>query len=114
MKTTQTCFEVVSSRNPNVAVVRIYTQSENLRKLHDEMIWMCIIDIKYYHFNRVKIIFRKNNFLLQILQLEWRLPPVLSKSRHTLKMMVSGLFVEFEITVNHICNIILNIVTMRT
>ena len=40
--------------------------------------------------------------------------PVLPKSRHTLKMMVSGLFVEFEITVNHIYAIILNTVTMRT
>ena len=40
--------------------------------------------------------------------------PVLPKSRHTLKMMVSGLFVEFEVTVNHIINIILNTVTMRT
>ena len=40
--------------------------------------------------------------------------PVLPKSRHTLKMMVSGLFVEFEITVNHIYDIILNTVTMRT
>ena len=36
----------------------------------------------------------------------WVIPmdnsPVLPKSRHTLKMMVSGLFVEFEITANHI------------
>ena len=40
--------------------------------------------------------------------------PVLPKSRHTLKMMVSGLFVEFELTVNHIYDIILNTVTMRT
>ena len=40
--------------------------------------------------------------------------PVLPKSRHTLKMMVSGLFVEFEITINHIYDIILNTVTMRT
>ena len=43
-----------------------------------------------------------------------RILPVLPKSRHTLKMMVSGLFVEFEITVNHIYDIILNTVTMRT
>ena len=40
--------------------------------------------------------------------------PVLPKSRHTLKMMVSGLFVEFEITVHHIYDMILNTVTMRT
>ena len=40
--------------------------------------------------------------------------PVLPKSRHTLKIMVSGLFVEFEIKVNHIHDIILNTVTMRT
>ena len=40
--------------------------------------------------------------------------PILPKSRHTLKMMVSGLFVEFEITVNHIYDIILNTATMRT
>ena len=42
------------------------------------------------------------------------LTPVLPKSRHTLKIMVSGLFVEFEITVNHIYDIIVNTVTMRT
>ena len=40
--------------------------------------------------------------------------PFLPKSRHTLKMMVSGLFVEFEITVNHVYDIIMNTVTMRT
>ena len=40
--------------------------------------------------------------------------PVLPKSRHTLKMMVSGRFVEFEMIVNHIYAINLNTVTMRT
>ena len=40
--------------------------------------------------------------------------PILPKSRHTLKMMVSGIFVEFEITVNQINDIILNTATMRT
>ena len=48
------------------------------------------------------------------LSVETDLSPVLSKSRHTLKMMVSDLSVEFEITVYHIHNIILNTVTMRT
>ena len=40
--------------------------------------------------------------------------PVLPKSRHTLKMMVSGLFIEFEITVYHIYGIMLNTVTVCT
>ena len=48
-----------SSSNRNVAVVRIYTPSENLRKLHEETIWMCVIDINHYHFIRVKVIFRE-------------------------------------------------------
>ena len=43
-----------------------------------------------------------------------RITPVLPKSRHTLKMMVSGIFLEVEITVNEIYDIILNTVTMRT
>ena len=38
MKTTLTCFKVASSSNRNVAVVPINSQSENLRKLHEEMI----------------------------------------------------------------------------
>ena len=53
---TLTCFEVTSSSNCNVAVVRIDTQNENLRKLHVEMIWMCVIVIKHYNYNRAYII----------------------------------------------------------
>ena len=50
---TLTCFEFTSSSNRNVTVVGIDTPSENLRKLHVEMIWMCVIVIKHYNFNQV-------------------------------------------------------------
>ena len=50
---TPTCFNVMSSGNRNVSVMRIDTPSENLRKLYVEMIWICVIAIKHYNFNRV-------------------------------------------------------------
>ena len=53
MKTILTCFDVTSSSNRNVAIERIDTPSENLLKLHVEMIRMCILVIKHYNFNWV-------------------------------------------------------------
>ena len=61
---------------------------------------------KYYHGTRTTI--------YHGLATQKHVTPVLPKSHHTLKMMVSGLFVEFEITFNHISDIILNTVIMRT
>ena len=60
------------------------------------------------------LILPKSFFIQWHIKYPMGLSPVLPKSRHTLKMMVSGLFVEFEITVNHTYDIILNTVTMRT
>ena len=62
-------FYVKSSSDRNDA---IYTPNKNLRKRHKEMIWIYVIDMIYYHINRMKIMFRKNNLLFQILQCEWR------------------------------------------
>ena len=66
----------------------------------------CLLDVKTMNNN--------SYYCIIMIDYENSISPVLPKSRHTLKMMVSGLFVEFEITVNHIYDIILNNVTMRT
>ena len=49
---TNTSFDATSTSNRNVAIVRIniHVSSENLRKLHEEIILMSVIDINHYNF----------------------------------------------------------------
>ena len=92
---TLTCFEFTSSSNRNVTVVGIDTPSENLRKLHVEMIWMCVIVIKHYNFNQVvNDTLKQINLLLQILQIEWRW--------HVLKLLHQATVANDESTLRHL------------